>query len=186
MIGEGDVTIDLRPGTDAAMRLAHAQHLLDSMQQQIRSADEKIRVLFGATALLAAALAFDGQHTLTQLRADGLTGLELTTLGARVLLLVAVAVAVAAGIVALLPRVRAQQVERSLVFFGHIATAAHDGFVAEVRALPADALERQLLSQVHVTARIVAIKYAWTRRAATAFMVAVGLLIVIQSLALFA
>ena len=49
--------------------------------------------------------------------------------------------------------------------------------------MPEAALERQVLSQVHVTARIVATKYTWTRRAATAFMVAVVLLIVIQSLA---
>ena len=101
---EDDVTIEGRRGGEAATHLDRAQHLLDSMQQQIRSADEKIRVLFGATALLAAALAFASQQTLTQVQQDGLTVLELTTLGARVLLLLAVAAAVASGIAALLLR----------------------------------------------------------------------------------
>ena len=143
---EDDVTIEGRRGGEAATHLDRAQHLLDSMQQQIRSADEKIRVLFGATALLAAALAFASQQTLTQVQQDGLTVLELTTLGARVLLLLAVAAAVASGIAALLPRVRAPQGERSLVFFGHIVAEPHDAFIAEVRAMPEAALERQVLS----------------------------------------
>lgn len=173
-------------GSDDHAQLNRAQHLLDNMQLQIRAADEKVSVLFSGSALLAAALAFDTQQSLSRLQPDGLSPHDVAVLGARVLVMLAVAAAVASAIAALLPRVRAQQAERSLVFFGHIVAAGHDAFIDEVRMLPTDVLVRQTLSQVHVTAQIVATKYTWIRRAATAFMLAVVFLIVLRSLALLA
>jgi hypothetical protein len=61
---------DTRPSSNDSMRLAMATQLLDTMHGQIRVADEKIRGLFGATALLAAALAFNTQQPFSQ----GLSG----------------------------------------------------------------------------------------------------------------
>lgn len=179
-----DLDIAILPASKVD-RLAMARHLLDGIQVQIRTADEKIRVLFGGTALLAAALAFPPQNTLTNLAAGGFTPVEIAFVVTHLLVLVFVIFSITAAILALLPRGRRGKVERSLYFFGHIGATPHDTFVEEFRGLPEDTVLRQVLSQVHVNSRIVATKYTWTYRAASAFAVAVVLLVIKQALALF-
>jgi len=164
--------------------LAIARYLLDSIHGQIRAADEKIRVLFSGTALLAAALAFNRPATLTGPSASG-RPIDLGVNALYMLLLACVAGAVTSAVLALLPRVRPHGVERSLYFFGHIAATSHDTFINEFESLPEDRLLRQLLSQVHTNSLIVSTKYLWTQRAARWFAAAVLLLVVKQGIMLF-
>lgn len=152
------------------MTLQLASHLLDSVHSQIRVADEKIRALFGATALLAAALAFAGQ--MSDLRSSSAI-MTVLLLALRGVLLVAIAFSVASAILALLPRVRLARQQRSLFFFGDVAQTSHDAFLAEFMVLSEQSALRQVLSQVHANAQIVRVKYLWTRRAATGFLAAV-------------
>lgn len=171
--------------TGDTQRLTLAQDLLDSIQAQIRAADEKVRVLFGGSALLAAALAFDRTGRLTQVALNATSPLALLVIALYVALLLAVAATVIAAIFALLPRVQLGRIDRSLFFFGHIAATSHDAFIDEFATLSHDALLRQTLSQIHTNSLIVATKHLWTRRATIAFAVAVVMLIIEQGLALF-
>jgi hypothetical protein len=161
-------------------RLEMAARLLSDIHVQIRTADEKLRALFGATALLAVALTFNAQQRLTTLRGGAFTALVLLDLCLFALFLLAVAVAVIAGMLALIPRVDLGTPRRSLFFFGHIAAEPHDQFVREFATLSEHEAIQQVLSQVHVNSLIVREKFKWTRYAANAFIAAVLLLILNQ------
>lgn len=185
MLMENDVqhdelVYDTRPSPTDAMRLAMATQLLDNMQVQIRVADDKVRGLFGATALLAAAVSINTQQQFSQRLSGGWSLLTIAELVVRILLLVIVASAAASAVLALMPRVRGHRAERSLFFFDHIADTPHDTFINEFRTLTEADAAQQILSQVHVNARIVRAKYVWAGRAATGFLMAIVLWIVVQ------
>jgi hypothetical protein len=164
----------LNSSTVAPERVATARHLLDIVHAQIRAADEKVRVLFSGTTLLAAALAFTNSSG-GALPSPGLLNLVITVL--HLLLLASVAVAVVSAIAALLPRVSVGRPDRSLYFFSDIAATSHADFVEEFNTASQVALLRQALSQVYVNATIVRTKYVWIRRATVAFAAAVLFLV---------
>lgn len=168
-----------------AMDLAQARQLLESVQNQIRIADEKVRALFGATALIAAALALNSRQSITQIFSSGAMVQGAIIATCQILMALAVAFAMFSAILALMPRLRPKAARRSLFFFGHIATVEHDAFIREIRAMAMpDAIE-QVLSQVHVNSLIVQTKYVWAYRSATGFMVAILIGIVVQIMQLF-
>ncbi len=191
MLMEDDVDYDrminvTQPSTTDSMSLASATQLLINMQAQIRTADDKIRALFGATALLAAALSFTTQQRLSQSLSGGWSLFTLFELLARSLLFFVVVVTVAAAVFALMPRVRTHNTNRSLFFFGHIADTPHDAFIHEFRTLSEPDAMQQILSQVHVNAQIVCAKYVWAGRAATGLLTAIVLWSVLQFITFFA
>jgi hypothetical protein len=173
------------PDADVAERepdLNYAFRVLDSLHGQVRIADEKIRGIFSASALLAAAIAVRAGQTYQSIATDGLTGAELTLIGMRALLLLIVGFSLVSAILALLPRTKARKAARSLVFFGDIAATDHDAFIEEFARQGARAAQHQILSQVHVNAVIVQAKYVWTRRAASSFIVAILCWIAVQTI----
>jgi hypothetical protein len=173
---------DVKSSAPTHERLVAARHLLDSVHAQIRAADEKVRVLFSGTALLAAALAFTNPSG-GALLGPGPVSVLIAAL--HILLLASVAVAVVSAILALLPRVSLGQPDRSLYFFSDIAAVSHTDFIEEFGATSEAALLRQALSQVYVNATIVRIKHVWIRRAAVAFAVSVLFLVFRHGLMLF-
>lgn len=168
-----------------AMDLASARLLLESVQNQIRLADDKVRALFGATALIAVALALNSRQTISQVFSSGAVVQGTIIATCQILMAVSVTFAMVSAIVALMPRLRPRVIRRSLFFFGHIAEVEHDAFIDEIRNLAVpDAIE-QVLSQVHVNALIVRTKYIWAYRSATGFIAAILIGIVVQIMQLF-
>lgn len=171
--------LELRPKSNDHITIDLAYRLLDSTHGQVRIADEKVRALFGATTLLAAAVAFSVQPGST-LVFNPLTPVDWVVLATRSLLFLAIAYSVAAAILALLPRVEIKSRQRSLFFFGDVAPTRHDDFLSEFINLPEPEAVRQILSQVHANSQIVLAKYRWTGRAANGFLVAVVVWLMLQ------
>jgi hypothetical protein len=148
-------------------QLQLANQLYDRTHLQIRAVDDKIRALFAANTLLAAALAFTQQSALPDL--PGL--LEIPIVVASVASLLATVSSVIMALLALIPRVYHEGNTR-LFFFGSIATQTFETFRQDFLHLePNDALQ-QILEQIHVLSRIALIKNQWLQRAAISLMVA--------------
>lgn len=168
-----------------AIDLASARQLLESVQTQIRVADDKVRALFGATALIAAAMALNSRQTVGQVLSSGAVLQGTIIVVCQILMMVSVTFAMVSAILALMPRLRPRAIRRSLFFFGHIAAAEHDAFIREIRNLAVSDAIDQVLSQVHVNALIVRAKYAWAYRSAAGFIGAILIGIVVQIMQLF-
>lgn len=150
---------------DEQLRLAN--QLFDRTHSQIRAVDEKIRALFSANTLLAAALAFTQQAALPVLPGF----LEYLFLAGSVITLLSTVGSVIMALIALMPRVRTTQ-SNGQFFFGAIAHQSLDKFQRDFQHLsPQDALE-QVLQDVHVLARIALVKNQWMLRAAILLIVA--------------
>lgn len=152
-------------------KLQLAWQLFVSIEYQVQVADRKVQAIFGANALLVAALSFYGQNTLTRLRQDGITALEAVGLAASALLLLSVCASAAFAILALLPRVRLSSSSRSSFFFGDIAAVSGEQFIGDFLSASVPEATREILAQVHLASQVVAEKYRWTRRAAATLTV---------------
>jgi hypothetical protein len=159
-----------------ALRLA--VQLLDNLHAQIRATDEKIRALFAASAILVAALTYTGQQAMSQLKSDAQ---GMITLIAYAVLLATLAFSLISAVLALRPRLTDRPVaERSLFYFGDIQRMEPADYVRAFMSLSVEAALDQVLTQVHVNAKIVQTKYLWSRRAATGFIAAIVVWLAVQ------
>lgn len=159
-----------------ALRLA--VQILDNLHAQIRATDEKIRALFAGSAIFVAALTLTGQQALSQLKSE-----ELGTLipFAYAVLLATLAFSLISAVLALRPRLTHHEVaDRSLFYFGDIHGMEAADYVRAFMGLSEQAALDQVLTQVHVNAKIVQKKYLWTRRAATGFVAATVVWLAVQ------
>jgi hypothetical protein len=156
---------------------AAAQSILDNLHAQIRATDEKIRALFAGSAIFVAALTLTGQQALSQLKSEE----HLIPLIAYAVLLVTLGFSLISAVLALRPRLTHHPVaERSLFYFGDIHGMEPADYVRAFMGLSVEAALDQLLTQVHVNAKIVQKKYLWTRRAATGFVAATVVWLAVQ------
>ncbi|MGH8479178.1 MAG: Pycsar system effector family protein [Gammaproteobacteria bacterium] len=160
-----------------ALRLA--VQILENLHAQIRATDEKIRALFAGSAIFVAALTFTGQQALSQLKSEEQG--TLIPLIAYAVLLCTLAFSLISAVLALRPRLTHHPVaERSLFYFGDIYGMEAADYVRAFMGLSAEAALDQVLTQVHVNAKIVQKKYLWTRRAATGFAAATVVWLAVQ------
>lgn len=160
-----------------------AQRLLENVQAQGRAADEKVRALFSTNSIFVAVIAIGSTGTVSQLTVQPSNELSVLGLVLRGLLLLSMAVSTASSVLGLLPRVDAKgEPERSLFFFGTIASLPKEQFVQEFRSLSVTNRAEQLLSQVHINSQIVQVKYKWIRRSATFLLVGVALWLLVLAL----
>jgi hypothetical protein len=154
-----------------ALRLA--VQILDNLHAQSRATDEKIRALFAGSAIFVAALTLTGQQALSQL--------TLIPLIAYAVLLCTLGFSLISAVLALRPRLTHHQIaERSLFYFGDIHGMEAADYVRAFMGLSVEAALDQVLTQVHVNAKIVQTKYVWTRRAATGFVAATVVWLAVQ------
>jgi Pycsar effector protein len=154
-----------------ALRLA--VQILDNLHAQIRATDEKIRALFAGSAIFVAALTLTGQQALSQLKFEELI--------AYAVLLVTLGFSLISAVLALRPRLTHHPVaERSLFYFGDIHGMEPADYVRAFMGLSVEAALDQVLTQVHVNAKILQKKYLWTRRAATGFVAATVVWLAVQ------
>ncbi len=163
-----------------AGKIRLAFQLLDNVEWQVRAADQKVSALFGANTLFAAALALINTTLLSKFSADSSNPLRTVQIAASGVMILAVGFAAVSAIMALLPRIRTMAPERSSLFFAHIAAMDQSEFINEFLKLSDQDAVRQILSQVHANACIVDVKYKWTRRSATALIVAILIWLMIQ------
>ena len=160
-----------------ALRLA--VQILDNLHAQIRATDEKIRALFAGSAIFVAALTLTGQQTLSQLKSEEQG--TLIPLIAYAVLLATLAFSLISAIVALRPRLSHHEAaERSLFYFGDIHRMEAADYVRAFMGLSEQTALDQVLTQVHVNAKVVQKKYLWTRRAATGFVAATVVWLAVQ------
>jgi len=160
-----------------ALRLA--VQILDNLYAQIRATDEKIRALFAGSAIFVAALTLTGQQTLSQLKSEEQG--TLIPLIAYAVLLATLAFSLISAILALRPRLSHHEIaERSLFYFGDIQRMEAADYVRAFMGLSEQAALDQVLTQVHVNAKVVQKKYLWTRRAATGFVAATVVWLAVQ------
>lgn len=147
-----------------------AERSLDRIGQHIRSADEKIRALFGANTLLAAALTFTRQVQLHELPAPW----GALAMAGTILMLLATVCSILLAMVALLPRMK-RSTKRGVTFFGDIAGMDATEFQQRfLNAQEEDPLPG-LLMQVHTSARIAHTKHRYMRQAGLLLILALGL-----------
>ena len=159
-----------------ALRLA--VQILDNLHAQIRATDEKIRALFAGSAIFVAALTLTGQQALSQVKSKEQGTLILI---AYAVLLATLAFSLISAVLALRPRLTHHPVaERSLFYFGDIHGMETADYVRASMGLSVEAALDQVLTQVHVNAKIVQKKYLWTRRAATGFVAATVVWLAVQ------
>ena len=152
--------------------------MLDNLHAQIRATDEKIRALFAGSAIFVAALTLTGQQALSQLKSKEQGTLILI---AYAVLLATLAFSLISAVLALRPRLTHHQLaERSLFYFGDIHGMEAADYVRAFMGLSEQAALDQVLTQVHVNAKIVQKKYLWTRRAATGFVAATMVWLAVQ------
>ncbi len=160
-----------------ALRLA--VQLLDNLNAHIRATDEKIRALFAGSAIFVAALTLTGQQALSQLKSQEHGALF--PLIAYAVLLATLAFSLIAAVLALRPRLTQHRAsERSLFYFGDIHGMVAADYLHAFTGLSVQAALDQVLSEVHVSARIVQKKYLWTRRAASGFVAATLVWLAVQ------
>ena len=160
-----------------ALRLA--VQILDNLHAQIRATDEKIRALFAGSAIFVAALTLTGQQTLSQLKSEEQG--TLIPLIAYTVLLATLAFSLISAVLALRPRLSHHEAaERSLFYFGDVHRMEAADYVRAFMGLSEQAALDQVLTQVHVNAKIVQKKYLWTRRAATGFVAATVVWLAVQ------
>ena len=159
-----------------ALRLA--VQILDNLHAQIRATDEKIRALFAGSAIFVAALTLTGQQALSQVKSKEQGTLILI---AYAVLLVTLGFSLISAVLALRPRLTHHPVaERSLFYFGDIQGLEPADYVRAFMGLSEQAALDQVLTQVHVNAKILQKKYLWTRRAATGFVAATVVWLAVQ------
>src|SRR5688572_3006462 len=106
--------VEAEVGISQREQLATALRLLDHVHSQIELADNKVRVMFSGSALLAAALALSSPDAWQRALDSALTPLAVVELAARLSLFGVITAVIACAILALLPRVRLLDSERSL------------------------------------------------------------------------
>jgi hypothetical protein len=132
--------------------------------------------LFAGSAIFVAALTLTGQQTLSQLKSEEQG--TLIPLIAYTVLLATLAFSLISAVLALRPRLSHHEVaERSLFYFGDIHRM---DYVRAFMGLSEQAALDQVLTQVHVNAKIVQKNYLWTRRAATGFVAATVVSLAVQ------
>jgi hypothetical protein len=128
---------------------------------------------FAGSAIFVAALTLTGQQALSQL--------TLIPLIAYAVLLCTLGFSLISAVLALRPRLTHHQIaERSLFYFGDIHGMEAADYVRAFMGLSVEAALDQVLTQVHVNAKIVQTKYVWTRRAATGFVTATVVWLAVQ------
>ncbi len=127
------------------------------------------------SAIFVAALTLTGQQVLSQLKSEG----HLIPLIAYAVLLVTLGFSLISAVLALRPRLT-PVTERSLFYFGDIHGMEPADYVRAFMGLSVEAALDQVLTQVHVNAKIVQKKYLWTRRAATGFVAATVVWLAVQ------
>ena len=139
---------------DNEKSLKIATESLDRVQYQIRGADEKIRALFGANTLLAAALALTSQSSTADYSILGKA--VIFTISA--LMLIATISSVIVALFALMPRLKTSG-KRSLFFFGDIASLPIDNYKNKFCNLNHDTALEQIITQTHDSSRIACAKF---------------------------
>lgn len=183
------------PLLSSQYRLQLAWQLFTAVEYQVQVADRKVQAVFGANTLMVAALTLNGNSTFADFLVGGVTPLEVLAILFRLLLLSSICTSAACAILALTPRVRRpvlppHQVEvispevvrhhpRSLFFFGDVSATPVDQFVHGFTELTVDEATDQILRQVHQVSGVVAAKYRWSRRAASALTVSLMLWILV-------
>lgn len=168
-----------RTGTMSnAEALQLAVQILDNLHAQSRATDEKIRALFAGSAIFVAALTLTGQQALSHFTSEEQ---GLIPLIAYAVLLCTLGFSLISAVLALRPRLTHHQIaERSLFYFGDIHGMEAADYVRAFMGLSVEAALDQVLTQVHVNAKIVQTKYVWTRRAATGFVAATVVWLAVQ------
>jgi hypothetical protein len=144
----------------AGEKLQLATQLLDRIQGQIRVVDEKIRALFSANTLLAAALTFTHQinlHSLPQPWGP-------LALAGSILMLLATVGSVVLALIALTPRLHSGNKAPGLFFFGDIAGLPAEQFSQEFQRLTEEEVLAQVLAQIHTNAQIALVKNRYMAR----------------------
>jgi len=153
-----------------AEQVRQAERNLERIGQHIRAADEKIRALFGANTLLAAALTFTRQVQLHELPAPW--G-QLAVAGTIIMLLATVC-SILLAMVALLPRIK-RSATPGTSFFADIAAMGKAEFQERFLAAHEEDPLPALLHQIHVSARIAQAKHRYMRQAGLLLILALGL-----------
>ncbi|MBK9149202.1 MAG: hypothetical protein IPM12_15460 [Flavobacteriales bacterium] len=156
--------------TGRSEEVRQAERTLERIGLHIRAADEKIRALFGANTLLAAALTFTSQ---VRLRALPSPWGELAVTGT-ILMLLATVCSILLAMVALLPRTK-RTGQPGITFFGDIASMGQAEFQERFLASENEDPLPGLLHQVHISARIAHAKHRYMRQAGQLLILALGL-----------
>ena len=156
------------PGRTELIR--QAERNLERIGLHIRSADEKIRALFGANTLLAAALTFTNQ---VHLRSLPTPWGQLAVFGT-ICMLLATVCSILLAMVALLPRTK-QNGRPGISFFGDIASMGQAEFEERFLASHDQDPLPGLLHQVYISARIAHAKHRYMRQAGLLLILALGL-----------
>ncbi|MBK7084840.1 MAG: hypothetical protein IPH53_09305 [Flavobacteriales bacterium] len=136
------------PPAESMEQVRQAERTLERIGHHIRSADEKIRALFGANTLLAAALTFTRQ---VQLHTLPTPWGQLAIVGTIVMLLATVCLQPLLAMVALLPRIKSSRTP-GISFFGDIASLSPAEFGERFLANQHKEQLPDLLRQVHISA----------------------------------
>jgi hypothetical protein len=158
------------PPAESAEQVRQAERTLERIGHHIRSADEKIRALFGANTLLAAALTFTRQ---VQLHTLPTPWGQLAIVGTIVMLLATVC-SILLAMVALLPRIKRNSAPGTS-FFGDIASMSPAEFGERFMANEYQEKLPDLLRQVHISALIASKKHRYMRWAGLLLILALGL-----------
>lgn len=158
------------PPAESAEQVRQAERTLERIGHHIRSADEKIRALFGANTLLAAALTFTRQ---VQLHTLPTPWGQLAIVGTIVMLLATVC-SILLAMVALLPRIKRNSAPGTS-FFGDIASLAPEEFQRRFMAGHHAEQLPDLLRQIHISALIASKKHRYMRQAGLLLILALGL-----------
>ena len=147
-----------------------AERTLDRIGQHIRSADEKIRALFGANTLLAAALTFTRQVQLHELPVPW----SFLAMTGTIVMLLSTVCSIVLAMMALLPRV-ARSSTPGVSFFGDIAALSPEEFRERFLKGTHDDQLPELLRQIHISARIARKKHRYMRQAGQLLILALVL-----------
>ena len=161
----------MEPGRSTSQEhVRQAERTLERIGLHIRSADEKIRALFGANTLLAAALTFTRQVELHKLP----TPWGQLAVASTIIMLLATVCSILLAMVALLPRIK-RNAAPGVSFFGDIATMGAEEFRQRFQASHDQDPLPALLDQVYISARIARAKHRYMRQAGLLLILALGL-----------
>lgn len=151
-------------------QVRQAERHLERIGHHIRSADEKIRALFGANTLLAAALTFTRQVKLHELPAPW----GPLAIAGTIIMLLATVSSILLAMIALLPRVKRNE-HKSISFFGDIAAMSLQEYEHRFHSAQEEDQLPGLLRQVYISARIAESKHRYMRQAGLLLILALGL-----------
>ncbi len=174
----------ISPETASLSNLGLARDMLAQVLGQIHNTDEKVKGLFSANTLLAAALALSGQIIPRLSTAGSWDSLAAIKLLAAMAMIISIVTAALSAILALLPRVGRYQKHSSLFYFRDVAALDEEQFIQEVNSLSDQDIVCQLLEQVHVNSVILCQKVKWARRSAAGIIIALVMWLLVEVIAL--